>query len=174
MIINKCFHCGNNTTNPKFCSRSCSAKEANKVPKRKLSKKCTQCDSLARNYKSSLCEHHYQERLLKQKEHLLDLTIQDYTERECIKRLHASSKFAHIRGLCRSWNKDKLKLPCHVCGYSKHVELAHIKPLSSFPLTALLKDVNGSHNIVQLCPNCHWEFDNGLITLAFPEQLESQ
>lgn len=170
MEINKCLHCGNETTNPKFCSRSCSAKETNKIPKRKLSKKCSNCDSLVRNYRSTLCEHHYQEHLKRKSDYVKNMTLADYTERDCIKKLHRSSRFAHIRGLCRTWNKDKLELPCHICGYSKHVELAHIKPLSSFPPTALLKDVNSPDNIVQLCPNCHWEFDNGLISLAFPEQ----
>lgn len=174
MINNKCFHCGKETINPKFCSKSCSISQSNKTPKRKLSKKCTQCDSIVRSYKSRLCEHHYQEKLKNEKEYLLNLTLADYTERKCIKKLHASSKFAHIRGLCRSWNKKMTLLPCHSCGYSKHVELAHIKSLRSFPPTALLRDVNGSHNVIQLCPNCHWEFDNKLLILAFPEQLESQ
>ena len=173
MTIKKCLHCGTLTTNPKFCSRSCSAKLTNKTPKRVLVKLCTQCNSLVRNYRSTLCEQHYQIYLLKQKEHLVNLTLQNYTERDCIKKLHPSSKFAHVRGLCRSWNKEKILLPCHACGYNKHVELAHIKPLRSFPPTATLGEVNSSLNVVQLCPNCHWEFDNNLIVLAFPEQSES-
>lgn len=173
MAINKCKFCSKKTTNPKFCSKSCAAKENNKIPKRKLSKKCSRCSNIVRNYRSTLCEHHYQMGLKNKKEYLLNLTLQDYTDRNCIKNLHHSSKFAHIRGLCRSWNKDKIKLPCHICGYSKHVELAHIKSLSSFPPTATLKEVNSSNNVVQLCPNCHWEFDNKLITLAFPDQLKS-
>lgn len=173
MIINHCFHCGNETSNQKFCSKSCSVKENNKIPKRKIKKKCSKCDSLIRNYRSTLCELHYQQSLFNKKEYLLNLSLQDYTERDCIKKLHASSKFAHIRSLCRSWHKDKTKLPCHICGYSKHVELAHIKPLNSFSPTALLSEVNHSNNVIQLCPNCHWELDNGLITLAFPDQPES-
>jgi len=172
MVINNCLHCGNETTNPKFCSKSCSAKETNKIPKRKLKKKCSKCNSLVYSYRSNLCEHHYQEYQKNKKEYILNLSIEDYTSRESIKRLHPSSKFAHIRGLCRSWNKEKTKLPCFVCGYSKHVELAHIRPVSSFDKTAKIKEVNHPDNVVQLCPNCHWEFDNGLITLAFPEQSE--
>lgn len=163
-IVN-CNYCKKETLNPKYCSRSCAASENSKIPKRRLTRKCSKCNSLVRNYKSSLCEEHYQKTLYNKKEYLLNLSIKDYTERLCIKKLHPSSKFSHIRGLCRSWNKEKTKLPCHICGYSKHVELAHIKPLSSFPPEALLKDVNNSNNIVQLCPNCHWEFDNGLIYL---------
>jgi len=173
MSINKCNHCGKETTNPKFCSKSCAAKETNKIPKRKLKRKCSRCNLIIRNYKSTLCEQHYQEYLKNQKDYISNLTLDDYTQRDCIKRLHHSSKFAHIRGLCRTRNKDKLKLPCYVCGYSKHVELAHIKPLSSFDPTAKIGEVNHPNNIIQLCPNCHWEFDNGLIKLVFPEQPES-
>lgn len=171
MKINKCLNCSKDTTNKKFCCKSCAAIVNNKIPKRKIKKQCSKCSSVVRNYRSTLCEHHFQELLTTKKEYIQNLSISAYTERACIKRLHVSSKFAHIRGLCRTWNKDKAKLPCHICGYSKHVELAHIRPLRSFPLTALLREVNSPLNVIQLCPNCHWEFDNGLISLAFPEQL---
>jgi hypothetical protein len=170
MSNNKCLHCNKETVNPKFCSRSCSAKETNKIPKRKLSKKCSNCDNLIRNYRSTLCEHHFQEAKKNKTDYIKNLSIGDYTQRDCLKELHASSRFAHIRGLNRSWNKNLIKSPCYACGYSKHVELAHIKPMSSFPSTAKLSDVNSTDNVVQLCPNCHWEFDNGLLNLAFPEQ----
>lgn len=173
MIIKTCLFCNKETTNPKFCSRSCSAKETNKIPKRTIKRKCSKCENLIRNTKSSLCEKHFKEDLENRKEHILNLSLKDYTERECIKKLHKSSKHSHIRGLCRSWNKSKTKLPCHVCGYTKHVELAHIKSISSFSEDAKLSEVNSSDNIIQLCPNCHWEFDNGLIILDFPEQSES-
>lgn len=99
-----------------------------------------------------------------------DLTIKDYIERDCVKKLHKSSTFAHIRGFNRYWNKEKTQLPCFVCGYDKHVELAHIQSISSFSTDTKLSEVNSSKNVVQLCPNCHWEFDNGLITLTFPDQ----
>ena len=174
MSIKNCFHCGKETTNLKFCSRSCSAKETNKIPKRKLKKQCASCENLIRNHRSSLCEHHYQESIKNRKEYLQNLTLNDYVNRKCIKKLHQSSKYVHIRGFCRSWNKDKSKLPCHACGYSKHVELAHIIPLNRFPLTATIGEVNASTNIIQLCPNCHWEFDNDLLDLVFPEQSKSQ
>lgn len=172
MVIKNCFHCGKQTTNPKYCSKSCSSKETNKIPKRKITKKCSHCESLVRNYRSTLCQFHFEENLKNKKDYLLNLTLEDYTNRECIKKLHPSSKFAHIRGLNRNWNKDKLKLPCYNCGYSKHVELAHIKALSDFLPTSKLKEVNHPNNVIQLCPNCHWEFDNNLITLVFPEQPE--
>ena len=37
--------------------------------------------------------------------------------------------------------------PCAKCGYDKHVELCHIKSMSSFPDSALVKEVNNRKNI---------------------------
>lgn len=60
--------------------------------------------------------------------------------------------------------KERPKL-CVRCGYDKHAEGAHIQPVSSFPETALLAEVNAPANLVMLCPNCHWEFDHGVFTI---------
>jgi HNH endonuclease len=46
------------------------------------------------------------------------------------------------------------------CGYSKHVEICHIKEVKSFPDDAKIKEINDPSNLLYLCPNCHWEFDN--------------
>lgn len=55
---------------------------------------------------------------------------------------------------------------CAVCGYDKHVECAHLTPVSSFPITATLDEINRLENLVLLCPNHHWEFDSGMLVLA--------
>ena len=47
----------------------------------------------------------------------------------------------------------------------KHVELCHIKPIHSFSETSTLGEINSENNVVQLCPNCHWEFDNGFLDI---------
>jgi hypothetical protein len=160
----KCLSCQSETENPKFCSRSCAASYTNKVsPKRKLKKKCSHedCECIVRNYRSILCENHYQERFKNKKEIILQTTVGEYRERN--KLHHRSSIHAHIRGFARNWFKDLIKKPCAACGYDKHVELCHIKPMSSFSDDSLVGEVNHKDNIVQLCPNCHWEFDNGLL-----------
>lgn len=54
---------------------------------------------------------------------------------------------------------------CIVCGYSKYIEVCHIKSVSSFPDEALLSEINAKDNLVALCPNHHWEFDSGLLVL---------
>jgi predicted HNH restriction endonuclease len=37
--------------------------------------------------------------------------------------------------------------------------------LSSYDMTSLVSEVNDRNNIAVLCPNCHWELDNGLLYL---------
>jgi hypothetical protein len=101
-------------------------------------------------------------------------TIGEYRKMKSVEGKHPSWVHSHIRMFCRSWNKELLKLPCACCNYNLHVELCHIKPISSFPDESLLGDVNSSKNIIQLCRNCHWEFDNGYIIISknsegFPE-----
>lgn len=52
---------------------------------------------------------------------------------------------------------------CKVCGYDTHVEVCHIKSVSSFCDDTLITEINSIDNLIGLCPNHHWEFDNGLI-----------
>lgn len=54
---------------------------------------------------------------------------------------------------------------CARCGYSKHVEVCHIKAVSEFEETATLGEINAISNLVGLCPNHHWEFDHGFLTI---------
>lgn len=159
-----CLQCNTETTNPKFCSRSCAAiyTNTNGPPKRKRSNVCTQCKvfTLARSYKHRLCQTHWEAYLATTADARLNKTLAEFYEKASIKGKHASWKHSHVRVHARSLHKQLAKSPCAKCGYDKHVELAHIKEVSSFPETATLREVNGAENIVQLCPNCHWEFDN--------------
>ena len=52
---------------------------------------------------------------------------------------------------------------CRNCGYDKHYEICHIKPIKDFPKDTLISVVNDPTNLMPLCPNCHWEFDRGLL-----------
>lgn len=52
---------------------------------------------------------------------------------------------------------------CEVCGYDKHVEVAHIVDIASFPDDATIREINSAENVRGLCPNHHWEFDNGIL-----------
>ncbi len=49
---------------------------------------------------------------------------------------------------------------CKNCGYDKHYEICHIKAVSKFEGNHKMKEINDKNNLIALCPNCHWEFDN--------------
>lgn len=78
-------------------------------------------------------------------------------------RISVSDK---VRQLNRTWNKNLTVFGCQVCGYNKHVELAHLKAISEFKQTCLLEEVNNPDNILVLCPNHHKEYDIGCLELV--------
>lgn len=155
-----CVGCGNTTTNPKFCSQSCAASYNNTKRPSKIKRKCNHCDNLVRYTGSQLCLKHSEELNQFKYEGRRKLTLKEYWNKKSLENLHRSSKNVHVRALARNQHKALLKLPCHQCGYSKHVELCHIKPISQFSEDALIEEVNAISNVVQLCRNCHWELDH--------------
>lgn len=54
---------------------------------------------------------------------------------------------------------------CAVCGYSRHIEVAHIKPVSEFNDSTPIQEINKPSNLIALCPTHHWEFDNGYLKI---------
>lgn len=59
-----------------------------------------------------------------------------------------------------TWLRFGNKLVCSVCGYNKHAEVAHKKAVSDFSDDATVQEINAIDNLIALCPNHHWEFDN--------------
>lgn len=156
--MNYCLQCGKETNNPKFCSKSCSAIYTNKAhPKRKTKKTCIVCGAPVLSYRHNRCETHWKE--YKESKHK-NKTIGEYRRYKSVQGKHPSWLHAHVRGFARSWLRHLTIQPCLHCGYDKHVELAHIKDVASFSDDVLLSVVNSEENVIPLCPNCHWEFDN--------------
>lgn len=153
-----CLKCNKETNNPRFCSRSCAASYNNTInPKRKTKKKCLQCNDSVLSYRHNRCKNHwdnYKENKYQNK------TVGEYRELQSVKGKHPSWMNTHVRLFARSWLKHLAKQPCSHCGYDKHVELAHIKAITEFNNDALLSEINSESNVIPLCPNCHWEFDN--------------
>lgn len=54
---------------------------------------------------------------------------------------------------------------CAICGYDKHIEIAHIKAVSDFSDSSTIEEINSIDNLIALCPNHHWEYDNGILML---------
>lgn len=64
---------------------------------------------------------------------------------------------------CKVFNSSNKERKCMVCGYTNHIEIAHIKAVSEFGDDSTLKEINNIDNLIGLCPNHHWEYDNGLL-----------
>lgn len=153
--------CGVETSNPKYCSRSCAAKHNNNSskPRRVRTKKCLSCDTLilaSRTY----CKACWDSQVLTTTS---ETTLEEFWNRPSCKGKHPSWKSAQIRGIARMWYKNEPKV-CERpgCDYNLHVECCHIHPVSKFPPSAKVREVNDRENILILCRNCHWELDHGV------------
>lgn len=162
-VYMKCLNCQeklNGKYQLKFCNRSCSAIYNNKkYPKRKKNTKsypkCKLCDNPTKRKSGVYCE-----KCITKRKHYRGFPLGKQTIEECCKR-KGSNRYDIIRDNTRRLYKNNLKNPiCEFCGYSKHVEICHRKPISSFPKETLVSVVNDKENILFLCPNCHWEFDH--------------
>ena len=156
--MNNCLLCNKETTNPKFCSRNCSATYTNShKPKRVAAKKfCAVCSaeipSFPRRKTCVKCRS----------TKWLDRSIQEARDK------YGISHHAKIRAFSRKKLKDNVRV-CASCGYSKHVEVCHLIPVRDFPSDATIDQINDLNNLVLLCRNCHWELDHNLLDLGFIE-----
>ena len=177
---NRCRHCGavirvpekskvTDIRSKRFCNRSCAAAYNNHAyPKRKRSDNrpmisCHSCGilintgDLRRRY-CDTCK--YQSRRVvnalgkRTKEGLFSSSANWQSARSSL-RIHA----------CKVYARSNKARECVACGYSLHVNIAHRRPVSAFPDTALISEINHISNLVALCPNHHWEFDHGFLTL---------
>lgn len=151
-----CPTCGRATRNPKFCSRSCAAKQNNRrVPKRTLQGRCYVCGHPIPR-RNHYCPDHRPDPRLDSSQPIG--SVADGTD-------HPACRFARLRQHARRLYFAAMPYRCERCGYDKHVEVCHKRPLTSFPLETPISVVNAIENLVGLCPNCHWEFDHGLLQL---------
>lgn len=146
--MHNCINCNKETKNPKFCSRSCSVSKNNRVQPKRVGKvrSCKHCQKpgIGRRVFCDDC---------KGKEN--SYTIEQLSYEKCLPQ----QALNYIRYLSRQKGM-KLFSSCINCDYSKHIEIAHIKAITSFPKTTLISEVNHESNLLPLCTNCHWEFDH--------------
>lgn len=144
-----------------YCSKSCANTRNNKLyPKRDLQGICFLCGGRSKSIdrKCKDCKE-------KTKIDLKNLKLSEMDNYYPKTNRIIGWKNSKIRDFCRTWNSEFADKPCYNCGYNKHVELAHIKPISEFSQDSTIGEINHQNNIKQLCPNCHWEFDNGFLIL---------
>lgn len=139
----------------RFCSHSCAAITNNK----KRPRFCAECaDSIShRGRFCDLCR-----KILNDKKRKVDYSSISLKE---IKEKHTLSAFhAKIRGIARSvYKKSSMPMSCLICLYDKHVDICHIKAVASFDELTSVEKVNEIGNLMPLCKNHHWEFDNNAL-----------
>lgn len=133
----------------KFCDKSCAARTNNRYTPKRRSKlprrNCIACgDTLNRRARLERCLPCDSLNRL----HLRGMMTKAEVGRTSIA--------AHARLVTREWEQR-----CAVCGYSRHVDAAHLVPVRDFAADALLSEINAPTNLALLCPNHHWEHDHG-------------
>lgn len=68
---------------------------------------------------------------------------------------------SHARFVVDAWPKA-----CSHCGYDLHVEIAHRKGIALWSPDTPLRTVNDPRNLILMCRNHHWEFENGLLEMG--------
>lgn len=151
-----CRNCNRETANPKFCSSSCAAKYNNRIYLKRNRQRfyCLKCGKEAR-YKRQFCGD------------CNPMKGQDWSQRNVADLKSLADFHGRVRQIGRKFyfTAGKPKL-CAVCGYDKHIEICHIRPIQDFSDDAPISEVNALDNLIALCPNCHWELDNGLLDLG--------
>ena len=153
-----CVNCNKETSNPKFCSRSCSNSYNNTLfPKREKESTCILC-RVAIHSPRKYCSDCWKS--ITSEENKTKRTL---LECQNLRKYQVNSD---IRSRARrAYEKSGKQKQCFVCGYSAHYEVCHIVSISSFSCAATISEINSLDNLVALCPNHHWELDNGLLKL---------
>jgi hypothetical protein len=151
-----CKICNNETKNPSFCSRRCSASRPK--PKKLIKIHCKHC-------KEELPRKSWKDRRRTCCDACNPLK-KDWSKISYSSMLGERSyqKHSRIRELARqAYERAGLPKKCHICNYDKHYEIHHIKPINQFSPDDTISKINDLLNLVALCPNHHWEVDNNLI-----------
>jgi hypothetical protein len=150
-------------TSNHYCSKSCAGKINNaKFPKRALEGNCKECNKPISSA-LSFCKEcsKWTRSPIKGRLYYDDKTLEEAT-REGKK----ASRYCTIREYARkTLLKSGIEKCCKNCGYDNHVEVCHIKSISSFDLSTTIREINDLSNLIYLCPNCHWELDKGILKL---------
>ena len=143
-MINTCLSCEVETSNPKFCSSSCSATYNNKLRKSKTCLNCEEAIPKINKYCNNTCQHEYERKL----------KVKDLLEGKFIGKVLK----AHTGSWAKTYLLGLFNYQCSSCGIGEEwngskliLELDHIDG----------KAYNNTiENLRILCPNCHSQTDN--------------
>jgi hypothetical protein len=159
----------------KFCNRSCAAIYNNRIspkrvkldPNRKKEVPCKICGNPhkvpfdSHQKLCSVCQDNRRLETISKGE--LFLRRKNWQSARSSIRYHAAQVY----------QKSGKPSVCYICGYSNYVEVAHIRPVSSFKDETTITEINQETNLVALCPNHHWEYDQGILELEAGAGIES-
>ena len=60
---------------------------------------------------------------------------------------------------------------CAVCGFQAFYTVCHKKPITDFPDTATVKEINALTNLVALCPTHHWQLDHRVLDTSHLQDI---
>lgn len=162
LTLVKCEECGKTVEKPardagRFCSQGCANRHIGRVKVARSLNQGRLCECGNRLRSRSECCKSCRSRATRLANNAK--TLQEVRE-EC-----GSSFEFHAK--LRGWSRLAYEGPksCYACGYDLHVDIAHIRPVSDFPTSALVSEVNDPSNLVALDKRCHWEFDHGYLQL---------
>lgn len=142
----------------RFCSRSCSNQSIIRRKKQISICRYNKCNNETDHYTNMFCRDCIsigRHTMVKYDGKLYDeLTLKEYCKRS------GANRYDNVRYAARKsiFNIDNQK--CEKCGWNHHVEVAHKIPIHSFSEDTLISKVNDRSNLILLCPNCHWLYDN--------------
>lgn len=155
-VMIDCIYCNKKTSNPKFCSRSCSASYNGKLyPKRKRTKKCKICSTLITTEKTFCSKECYSKGRSKR-------PITKPIGYERLKNFRASVKKQSV---------DYKGGKCERCGYNKCIkalEFHHLDPTKKdFRISSVSKSFKSIiyelDKCILVCANCHREIHDSVL-----------
>lgn len=149
----------------KFCNRKCFfrfkvERVSNVAPNQPKSKSCQRCEdeipppNMCKKYCDTCRYAGYK-------------TLDNVSKGELFSKSRnwQSARSSLRRHAYKTYKRTRKPMICMVCGYSKHVEIAHRRAVSDFDENALMSEINSPTNLIALCPNHHWELDNKMLSL---------
>lgn len=167
-----CMFCGKEIQHPiqkksknHFCNSSCAASYNNTIaPKRVRNiRYCNLCGRIIDSRTRLRCDDCVD---LKQTSGLIKETTIGQIKELYKDKTHLNFA-AKIRGYGKTaYDRSDRSKHCAMCGYNRHYEVCHIKAVKDFDDTATMEEVHNLDNLIALCPNCHWEFDHGILKIG--------
>lgn len=152
-----------------FCNRSCAATYNNKkFPKRKLEGICIKCGEPCSSelQQCKKCINKFKEQRAKEIDNLT-LSQVKYNKKF---PSGTYAKMSRVRMDAKDIAKNAgLLKECAVCGETDCLHTCHVKEISSYPESTLVKDVNNLSNLIGLCPTCHNKLHANLISIELIE-----